>query len=121
MEQEIVKLLNVLRLTARAARYFEWTRTAAEANQFCIVQYNRILARLSELEPAIKPLFAPLDENASPQVMRMAARELIAYFEVDEPRMERMADIPPLIRFGCGPGSRRRARARWVPFAVKCD
>jgi len=120
MEPEIVKLLNVLRLTARAARYAEWTRSASEASQFCIVQYNRILARLSELEPAIKPLFPPLDETASPQVIRMAARELIAYFEVDEPRVSPISEIQPLMHLGCGPRHRRR-RVRWVPFAVKCD
>ena len=117
MEQEIVKLLNVLRLTARAARYFEWTRSASDANQFCIVQYNRILARLGELEPAIKPLFTPLPETASSQVMRMAARELIAYFEVDEPPVPAIPDIPP-IPFACGP---RRRRVRWMPLTVKCD
>ena len=118
MEQEIVKLLNVLRLTARAARYFEWTRSASEATQFCIVQYNRVLARLSELEPAIKPLFTPLDENASPEVIRMAARELIAYFEMDESQASH--EIPPPIQFGCGP-RRSRPGVRWVPFPVKCD
>ena len=120
MEQEIVKLLNVLRLTARAARYAEWTRSGSDATQFCIVQHNRILARLGELEPAIKPLFPPLDETASPQVMRMAVRELIAYFEVDEPQGHTLSDIPPLINFGCGPRAGRR-RVRWMPFAMKCD
>lgn len=122
MEQEIVKLLNVLRLTARAARYFEWTKSASEASEFCIVQYNRILARLSELEPTIKPLFPPLDQTASPQVIRMAARELIAYFEVDEPRVQPVPDVLPIFPFGCGPRPRRRRhRMGWMPFAVKCD
>ena len=120
MEPEIVKLLNVLRLTARAARYAEWTRSSSDAIQFCIAQYNRILARLIELEPAIKPLFTPLNETASSQVIRMAARELIAYFEVDEPPVLSVPDVPPSIRFGCGPRAGRR-RVRWVPFAVKCD
>ena len=116
MEQEIKKLLNVLRLTARAARYAEWTRSASDATQFCVVQYNRILARLGELEPAIKPLFTPLTESASPEVIRMAARELIAYFEVDEPDSEPgMAGI----RMGCG-GS-RGPRVRWAPFSARCD
>ena|SRR5687768_14699418 len=119
MEQEIVKLLNVLRLTARAARYFEWTRSASEATQFCIVQYNRVLARLSELEPGVKPLFTPLDENASPEVIRMAARELIAYFE-DESQASSSSDIPLPTGFGCGPRS-RRPRVRWAPFTVKCE
>jgi hypothetical protein len=121
MEQEIVKLLNVLRLTARAARYFDWTKTASEATQFCIVQYNRVLARLTELEPSIKPLFAPLDENASPEVIRMAARELIAYFEVDESPVAPVADIYSLMNLGCGPRRRRRPRVHWMPFPVKCD
>ena len=115
MEQEVVKLLNVLRLTARAARYAEWTRSASDATQFCVVQYNRILARLAELEPAIKPLFPPLSDSASPDVIRMAARELIAYFEIDEPESE---PGMPGIRIGCGP---RGPRVRWVPFSARCD
>ena len=118
MEQEIVKLLNVLRLTARAARYAEWTKTSEDATQFCIGQYNRILARLTELEPAIKPLFTPLSETASPQVIRMAARELVAYLEVDAPPVPSVPDTPPSIRFGCDP---RPGRVRWMPFAMRCD
>ena len=119
MEQEIVKLLNVLRLTARAARYAEWTRSGSDATQFCVAQYNRILARLSELEPAIKPLFMPLEETVSAQVIRMAARELIAYFEVDEREyVPDVPDTPPSIRFGCGP---RPGRVRWMPFSMRCD
>lgn len=120
MEQEIVKLLNVLRLTARAARYAEWTKSAADATQFCVVQYNRILARLGELEPAIKPLFSPLNDNASADVIRMAARELIAYFEADEAYVSPIPEIQPLLRMGCG-SRRRRPRVRWMPFPVKCD
>ena len=117
MEPEVVKLLNVLRLTARAARYAEWTRSVTDASEFCILQYNRILARLGELEPAIKPLFPPLQETASADVLRMAVRELIAYFEVDEPAVPSIPAIPP-IPFACGP---RRRRVRWIPMAMKCD
>lgn len=116
MEQEIVKLLNVLRLTARAARYAEWTRTASDATRFCVVQYNRILARLTELEPAIKPLFTPLNESVSADVIRLAARELIAYFEVEY--TDSVPGVPPSIGFGCGP---RSARVRWAPFSTRCD
>ncbi|MCA1579357.1 MAG: hypothetical protein LC794_18575 [Acidobacteria bacterium] len=118
MKQEIVKLLNVLRLTARAARYAEWTRSVTDASQFCIQQYNRILARLGELEPAIKPLFPPLQETASSEVLRMAVRELIAYFEVDEPRVSSVSAIQPIMPLVCGP---RRRRGRWMPMAMKCD
>ena len=119
MEQEVVKLLNVLRRVARAARYAEWTRSSPDATQFCVSQYNRILARLGELEPAIKPLFAPLSDNASPEVIRMAARELLAYFEVDDSQCLSVPPVPPVFHLRCGP--RRARRVRWMPFAVKCD
>lgn len=123
MEQEIGKLLNVLRRIARAARYAEWTRSGPDATQFCAAQYNRVLARLGELEPAIKPLFTPLSESASAEVIRMAARELHAYFEVDDETLfapvPPLPPIPPQIHFGCGP-RRRRRRVAWAPFFVKC-
>lgn len=120
MEQETVKLLNVLRRIARAARYAEWTRSSPDATQFCVAQYNRILARLGELEPAVKPLFAPLSESASAEVIRMAARELIAYFEVEDEKLfvPPIPPVPPLLNFRCGPRGRRVA---WAPFAIKCD
>lgn len=41
MEQETVKLLNVLRKIARAARYAAWTRAESDATQFCVSQYSR--------------------------------------------------------------------------------
>ena len=112
MEQETVKLLNVLRRIARAAGYAAWTKAGADATQFCVGQYNRVLARLTELEPAAKPLFSPLSDSASPEVIRIAARELLAYFEADEPEHGRG------FYFGCGP---RRARVRCVPLSVSCD
>ena len=76
MEKETVKLLNVLRRIARAAGYAAWTRSNAEATQFCVAQYNRVLARLSELEPSVQPLFTTLSESASPEVVRIAARAI---------------------------------------------
>jgi hypothetical protein len=114
MEQETVKLLNVLRRIARAAGYAAWTKAKPDATQFCVAQYNRVLARLSELEPSVKPLFTPLSESASPEVMRIAARELLAYFEADEPEFGRG------FYFGCGPRS-RPSRVKCVPITVSCD
>ena len=113
MEQETVKLLNVLRRIARAAGYAAWTKAAPEATQFCVGQYNRVLARLTELEPAIKPLFTPLSESVSPEVTRIAARELLAYFEVDDPDF--LPNFGRGIYVGCGP---RRARVRCVPIST---
>jgi hypothetical protein len=111
MENETVKLLNVLRRIARAAGYAAWTKSGADATQFCVAQYNRVLARLTELEPAVKPLITPLCENASPEVTRIAARELLAYFEIVEPEFARG------FYFGRRP---RRLRMRCVPIMVGC-
>ena len=112
MEQETVKLLNVLRRIARAAGYAAWTKSGADATQFCVAQCNRVLARLTELEPAIQPLFTPLSESASAEVIRIAAKDLLAYFEADEPEFARG------VYFRCGP---RRARVRCVPVSVGCE
>jgi hypothetical protein len=121
MEQEIAKLLNVLRRIARAARYIEWTRPGPDATQFCVAQYNRILARFREIEPAVEPLFTPLIDTTSPEVIRMACRDLIAYFEVEDPfslpSVPLVPSLPPLINFGCGP----RSRVRRSPFSMRCD
>jgi len=114
MEQETVKLLNVLRRIGRAAGYAAWTKPGPEATQFCVAQYNRVLARLSELEPSVQPLFTTLSESASPEVVRIAARDLLAYFEADEPEF----GFGRGFYFGCGP---RKARGRCVPISVSCD
>ena len=115
MDKEIVKLMNVLRRIARSADYAAWTRPAADANRFCVSQYNRVLARIRELEPAVAPLFTPLPEDASFEVTRIAARELIAYFEDDAPELPQFQ-----FSFGCRP-RRFRHRSRCVPIAVRCD
>ena len=83
-EQEIAKLVNVLHRIARAASFSSWIKTEAEAVKFCVAQYNKVMARLTELEPNIASVYAPLAVDASPEVVRMAAHDLAAYFE-DEP------------------------------------
>ena len=55
MDQETEKLVSVLHRIARATRYIEWTRAGSDATQFNVAQYNRILSRLTELEPAVGP------------------------------------------------------------------
>lgn len=116
MEQETRKLLNVLRRIARAAGYAAWTKPGPDATQFCVAQYNRVLARLSELEPSVKPLFTQLNDNASAEVIRMAARELLAYFEVDEPAALRGFEKAFFLGHGRG-----RRRMRCVPISVGCE
>lgn len=115
MEQETVKLLNVLRRIARAAGYAAWTKAGPDATQFCVAQYNRVLARLSELEPSVKPLFTPLTDSASAEVIRIAARELLAYFEIDEPAVLRGVEKAYFIG-----RARGRRRVRCIPIPVKC-
>ena len=116
MENEQVKLLNVLRRIARAARYASWTKSDPQAARFCVSQYNRVLARLTELEPSLKDLFTPLADEASPEITRMAARELLAYFEVDDPDF--VWGYGKAFRFGCHP---RHGRVKGVPISVSCD
>jgi hypothetical protein len=87
-DQEIRKLVNVLRRIVRAANYVSWRQAEPDAARFCVSQYNKVLERLVELEPAAAGLFTTLPEAASPEVTRMAAYELAAYFE-DEAATER--------------------------------
>ena len=112
-DKELSKLVNVLRRTSRMALQSEWTGSSEDAARFCVEQYNRVLARLSELEPAVKPLFTPLSDSASAEVIRIATRELLAYFEADEPDFA--GAFGKAFYFGCGP---RKARTRCMPIAV---
>lgn len=104
-DRETGKLMNVLRRIARAATHAAWTRNP-EAARFCVTQYNKVLARVTELEPAVATLFTPLPETASPDVARIAALELAAYFD-DEP--SKVAARVDFVRVhGCG------GRRRWA-------
>lgn len=78
--REIEKLINVVRRIARAASHAVWSRDP-EAARFCALQYNKVLARISELQPTAAPLFTTLPESASAEVTRVAAHEIAAYFE----------------------------------------
>ena len=82
-DRELAKLINVLRRIARAASHAAWSRDP-DAARFCALQYNKMLARVTELEPAAAPLFTALPESASADVTRIAAYELAAYFEDEE-------------------------------------
>ena len=49
-DREILKLNNVLSRITRAATYLAWSNSQPDAVKFCATQYNKILARLAELE-----------------------------------------------------------------------
>jgi hypothetical protein len=80
-EKELVKLINVLRRTSRMALQSEWTGGKEDAATFCTGQYNRVLARLKELDPGVGTVFEPLATGSSLTVVAMASRQLAAYYE----------------------------------------
>ena len=80
-EKELAKLINVLRRTARMAMQAEWTGGKEDAANFCVDQFNRVLARLTELDPAISAIFEPLPAGSSFSVVAVASRQLSAYYE----------------------------------------
>lgn len=79
-EKEIAKLVNVLRQTARTAQQAQWMGGTADASTHCVDQYNRVLARLSELDAGVAALFQPLPADSSLTVVAIACRQLGAYF-----------------------------------------
>ncbi|MGH9843576.1 MAG: hypothetical protein ACREEM_32975 [Blastocatellia bacterium] len=86
-EQELKKLINVLHRTARSAVRVQWMNAGESEQRFAVAQYNKILARLGELDPAVKTIFEPLAEDSSLTTVAMACRQVVSYFE-DEVRIE---------------------------------
>jgi len=80
-EKELVKLINVLRRTSRMALQSEWTGGKEDAAAFCTDQYNRVLARLKEMDAGLSGIFEPLPAGTSLTVVAMASRQLAAYYE----------------------------------------
>ena len=80
-EKELFKLMNVLRRTSRMALQSEWTGGKEDAAAFCTDQYNRVLARLKEMDPGVSVVFEPLPAGSSLTVVAMACRQLFAYYE----------------------------------------
>src|SRR5712691_10614291 len=80
-EKELAKLINVLRRTARMALQSEWTGGGQDSAGFCAEQYNRVLARLKEIDANVSSVFEPLPAGSSLTVVAMACRQLAAYYE----------------------------------------
>jgi hypothetical protein len=80
-EKELAKLINVLRRTGRMAMHSEWTGSDKDGAAHCAGQYNRVLARLKELDPDIGNVFEPLATDSPLGVTAMACRQLAAYYE----------------------------------------
>lgn len=84
-EKELAKLVNVLRRTSRMALHSEWTGGKEDAARYCVEQYNRVLARLKEIDQSVGAVFESLSADSSLMVAAMACRQLAAYYE-DEVR-----------------------------------
>ena len=80
-DKEIAKLVNVLRRTSRMALQSEWTGGGQDTAAFCVEQYNRVLARLKEIDPDLGTVFDSLPADSSLTVAAMACRQLAAYYE----------------------------------------
>jgi len=80
-EQELKKLINVLNRMSRTAVRLQWTGAGESEARFAVTQFNRILARLSELDEHVKGLFSPLAEDSTLTVVAMAARQVVSYYE----------------------------------------
>src|SRR3954471_3876679 len=80
-DKELLKLINVLRRTGRMASQAHWTGAEKDAAAFCAEKYNRVLARLKELDEAVGAVFEPLPAESSLTVTAIACRELSAYYE----------------------------------------
>ena len=80
-EKELAKLINVLRRTSRMALQSEWTGGGQDSAGFCAEQYNRVLARLKEIDANVSSVFEPLPAGSSLTVVAMACRQLAAYYE----------------------------------------
>jgi hypothetical protein len=115
MDNEKTKVINVLQRVARAAGYTAWVKREPEAARFCVSQYNKVLSRLTEIEPDLNTLFTALPDGAAPEVVRMAARELVAYFEDEAPERH---DFNFVFR---GRPARWHARGRCVTVPIHCD
>lgn len=79
MKPEVKKLAAALRQIAHDAGHALLCRGDLEVARFCVAQYNRIYARLSELDPDLTAPFGSLPEDALAGEVRVVARALAAY------------------------------------------
>ena len=78
MERELKRLAAVLHQIAHDAGCALLRRDASETARFCTAQYNRIHARIAELDPALSALFGALPDEATAGQVRIIARALAA-------------------------------------------
>lgn len=98
-EQEIRKLINVLHRMTRTAARVQWMGAGENEARFAVAQYNKILARLSELDPNIKGVFDSLPEDSTLTIVAMASRQIVSYYE-DEVKTDKNKEWGAPFTFG---------------------
>jgi hypothetical protein len=75
-EQQITKLVNVLRRTAASVE----GDVSEEVILQAIGQYNRVLEALSDLDEGAKAIFIPLKDDTGAEAVAASCYQLAAYF-----------------------------------------
>lgn len=78
-QQEVHGLFKMLEQTAEMAEDSALTENYKDGERRCILQFNKVLKRLNELNAIPNDLFEPLDENASYGEISIACNHLAAY------------------------------------------
>ncbi|MFN7931046.1 MAG: hypothetical protein U0Y68_24585 [Blastocatellia bacterium] len=102
-EQEVRKLITVLHRMTRTAARVQWMGAGENEARFAFSQFNKILARLSELDPNLKGVFDPLPDDSTLTVVAMAARQVVSYYEDEVKTDPKGKDWGPQV-FGVGVG-----------------
>ena len=102
-DTELRKLINVLYRTGKMAYRVQWVESGEESARFCAEQYNRILARLRELDPEMGGIFVPLEPTAPLTVISVACKQVVSYYE-DELRERGVHVDRDAFDFGFAPG-----------------
>ena len=78
MEHELKRLAAVLHQIAHDAGCALLKPGAPDAARFCTTQYNRVHARIAEIDPDLTALFGTLPDEATAGQVRIVARAMAA-------------------------------------------
>lgn len=93
MDRDLARLTRVLRQVAHDAGLALLHRSDPAAIRHCIAQYNRVRARLGELDATYTTVFGPLPEQAHPGDVRILARALACYAEAQHRTQWELASL----------------------------
>ena len=105
MEKSIKKLVYLLQQVVNDAGLALLQNEEDDARHFCIDQYNKICARLAELDSELAGRFQPLSSRASVGMVRVAARDMAAHlidYMHDHRRWSSMGIVPGFLGLFAG-------------------